>query len=948
MTWPNEKGSISGYHYLLDNYPHAVSFLDLQGRYREINAQVCTLTGLARNQLLDSHYFDHLPEIDRGKAEHAIQSALKGCPVVIHQHRILPVLGDSVDVTVTFLPFINGGQVAGLCCIEEIVSDWHAQADSERRYRSLFDQNPSLIYSTDLDGKIIDANAAAEVASGVRREDLIGISVFDFAPASERDALANHLEQLKAGRSVSYEITFTQADGTPGELAITAMPIFKGDTVVGTHSIAKNISEQRRFERLLTERVKELQCIRVVTEILETANNLQAPTLEKIASAIQAGFQYPDITGVRVSLADTHVESTNFHESEWQLSEAIVSGKSRIGAIDVVYLEQRPDDAEEGPFLVEERDLLRIISRKLQGFHDREALSEELRLAANALNSTAEGVMVLDTNARVVMVNPAYLELTGYREDELKDKVMRYSPDHSPISVKEWLQAVDEGGPSLRGESWYERKDGSRIPVLASISAIKENTGKTTHYVVIYRDISEQRRVQERLDHLSLHDILTDLPNRELLAKIGTEGLAEAKQLGRYLAVGFLDLDHFKQVNDSMGREAGNELLTKVGKRLRQNLKNKDTLARLGGDEFGLVLPNLTQAEDVRVAASQIINTFQHRFEVAGQEVAVTASLGMAVFPTDSDDFHTLLRNAELAMYSAKQQGRISYQLYSRELEQEHAGSRSLLLRTAMHRALEREEFRLHFQPIVNLATGRITGMEALIRWHNEELGVVPPSEFIPLAEETGLIYAIGEWVLRDAVRQTAALVRAGYVQLRVAVNLSARQFQDANLVALVRQCLEAEGLAPHHLELEITETLMIYSMDNTVATLRGLHELGVSVALDDFGTGYSSLQYLKDFHIQYLKIDKSFVDGLPLGARDAAITMAIVSMARALGIKVIAEGVEQDEQLAFLRDIGCEEAQGYYLSMPLQGEDLRWLLDNHDTLPVVEANTRNHKQLGA
>lgn len=935
MTRLDGGGSDSDYQYLLDNYPHALSFLDLQGGYQEVNTRVCKLTGRAREQLLGSHYIDHITKADRARVEHTIQSALKGSPA-ISQHGIVLVSGDSVDVFAIFLPFIRQNQTVGLYCMEENVSEQRALEDSERHYRSLFEHNPHLIYSTDRDGNITDANRAAEVASGMNRKDLAGISIFDFALESERDTLKQYFEQLKAGHSVSYNLTYTQADGSPGELAITAVPIFEGNTVVGTHSIAKDISEQRRFERLLTERVKELQCIRVVTEILETANNLQAPTLEKIASAIQAGFQYPDITGVRVSLAATHIESANFRESEWQLSEAIVSGKQRMGAIDVVYLEQRPDETE-GPFLAEERDLLRIIAGKLQGFYDRETLSEELRLAANALNSTAEGVMVLDNNARVVMVNPAYLELTGYREDELKDKVMRYSPDHSPMSVKEWLQAVDEGGPSLRGESWYHRKDGSRIPVLASISAIRNNNGETTHYVVIYRDISEQRHVQERLDYLSLHDTLTNLPNREFLAKIGTEGLAEAKQHGRHLAVGFLDLDHFKQINDSMGRDAGNELLIKAGDRLLQHVKDSDTVARLGGDEFGLVLPNLTQTEDVRVAAARIIKAFHDPFEIAGQEVAITTSLGMAVFPADGDDFQTLLRDAELAMYSAKTQGRISYRLYSRELEQEYAGSRSLLLRTAMHRALEREEFRLHFQPIVNLATGRITGMEALIRWHNEELGVVPPSEFIPLAEETGLIYAIGEWVLRDAVRQMATLVRAGYKQLRVAVNLSARQFQEANLVSHIRQYLEDEGLAPHHLELEITETLMMYSMENTVTALRGLHELGVSVALDDFGTGYSSLQYLKDFHIQHLKIDKSFIDGLPLGARDAAITMAIVSMARALGIKVIAEGVEEDEQLAFLRDIGCEEAQGYYLSMPLQGDDLRWLLDNHDTLPVCQ-----------
>lgn len=947
MTWPNEKGSVSGYHYLLENHPHAVSFLDLQGHYQEINAQVCKLTGLAHNQLLGSHYLDHLPDVDRGTAEHAIQSALKGRPVVIHQHRILPISGNSVDVAVTFLPCISQDQVTGLYCIEEIVPDQHSLVDRERRYRSLFEHNPHLIYSTDLDGNITDANRAAEVASGVHREDLIGISVFDFAPASERDALEKYFRELKTGHSVSYEIAITQADGTPGELAITAVPIFKGNAVVGAHSIAKDISEQRRFERLLKERVKELNCIRTVTEILETTDQLQTSALDKIVKAIQAGFQYPDITEVRLSVADTHVTSANFRESDWQLSKIIGSGKQQIGAVDVVYLEPRPD-AVEGPFLAEERELLRMIAGKLQRFHERKKLSEEVRLAANALNSTAEGVMVLDTSARVVMVNPAYLQLTGYLESELKNKALRYAPDESPRSVKDWFTVVDEQGSSLDGESWFKRKDGSRVPVLASISAIKDSAGKTSHYVVVYRDITEQRRIQERLDYLSLHDPLTDLPNRELLAKIGAEGLTLAKRHGRYLAVGFLDLDHFKQVNDSMGREAGNELLTKVGKRLRQNLKNNDTLARLGGDEFGLVLPNLTQAEDVRVAASQIINVFHDRFEVADQEVAITASLGMAVFPADSDDFHTLLRDAELAMYSAKQQGRISYQLYSRELEQEYAGSRTLLLRTAMHRALEREEFRLHFQPIVDLASGRITGMEALIRWHNEELGVVPPSEFIPLAEETGLIYSIGEWVLQEAVRQMAALVRAGYDQLRVAVNLSARQFQDANLVSRVRECLEAEGLAPHHLELEITETLMMYSMAYTVETLRGLHELGVSVALDDFGTGYSSLQYLKDFPIQYLKIDKSFVDGLPLGDRDAAITMAIVSMARALGIKVIAEGVEQDEQLAFLRDIGCEEAQGYYLSMPLPGEDLFWLLDNHNTLPVAGPDTHSQEYFGA
>lgn len=947
MTWPNETRSDPGYYFLLDHYPHAVSFLDLQGCFQEANVQLCKLTGLARKQLLGYPYLDHIPASERSAVDQAIKSALNGETVAI-THRVSSAVGNDVDVVATFIPFIQNDALVGLYCVEENISayvaDQQALVDSERRYRSLFEQNPNLIYSTDLEGKITDVNSAAEAASGLSRNDLKGISIFEFSAEEEREALEGHFTQLKSGHSCTYEMTFPRPDGGRGELTITAMPIFKGDTVVGTHSIAKDVTEERNYARMLVERVKELTCIRVVTDLLERADNLHTLLLQNIAQAVQAGFQYPEITGVRISLNNTQATTKNFRESEWQLSEAIISRNQRIGAIDVIYLEQRPD-ATEGLFLAEERDLLHMIADKLQRFCGELQLAEELRLAADALNSTAEGVMVLDTDARVVMVNPAYLRLSGRKESELKNVVLHRAQGDPSMSVKDWLSLAESRGSSLSGEDWFTRRDGSRVPVLASISAIKDSNGVTTHYVVVFRDISAQKQVQERLDFLSRYDALTQLPNRTQLAERGAEHLVSARRHNHYVAMGFLDLDRFKHVNDSLGRDAGNELLRKVGERLRKYLRSSDTIARLGGDEFALVLPSLARVEGVRVAASQIIKAFHAPFEIAGHEVAITASLGMAIFPVNGDNFETLLRNAEIAMYNAKEQGRVSYRLYSPDMEQEDVKSRALALRTAMHRALDQREFLLHYQPIVNLGSGRITGMEALIRWHSKELGDVSPSDFIPLAEETGLIYSIGEWVLQEAVRETAALVRAGYKHLRVAVNLSARQFQEEHLVSRIQKCLEKEGLAPNHLELEITETLMMYNIEQTVDTLRKLHALGVSVALDDFGTGYSSLQYLKDFPIEYLKIDKSFVDGVPLGARGTAITVAIINMARALGIKVIAEGVEKDEQLAFLRDVGCEEAQGYLLSVPLRGEDFRKLLDNHGSLPVAIEDKNDSNQ---
>jgi diguanylate cyclase (GGDEF)-like protein/PAS domain S-box-containing protein len=483
------------------------------------------------------------------------------------------------------------------------------------------------------------------------------------------------------------------------------------------------------------------------------------------------------------------------------------------------------------------------------------------------------------------------------------------------------------------------RPDGTERIVHEEAEVSFDQDGRPVRMIGTVQDITEHRQAMDRLHYLANYDTLTGLPNRVLLQDRLNQAMLEADRRDRLVAVMFLDLDRFKLINDTLGHETGDALLKQVAERLRTCVRTSDTISRLGGDEFTIVLANVAHVNDVAHVAQKIIDCFAVPFHLQGRELFISPSIGITLYPFDDNDLDSLLRNADAAMYHAKELGRNTFQFYTAELNRRTA--KRLQLETALRHALERNELLLHYQPQLSLKSGRIIGAEALARWRHPEMGLVSPQEFIPLAEETGLILPIGEWVLRTACTQARAWHAAGFGALQIAVNLSGRQFQHRHLAKLVKQVLHDTGLDPRLLDLELTESLLMHNTEAILGTMEELHAYGVSFSMDDFGTGYSSLSYLKRFPIDTLKIDQSFMRDIPRDPDDAAIAQAIIAMAHSLDIRVIAEGVETARQLAFLRAKRCDGMQGFLFSKPLPAKAFTALLRRQRRLPPARRARR-------
>jgi diguanylate cyclase (GGDEF)-like protein/PAS domain S-box-containing protein len=482
----------------------------------------------------------------------------------------------------------------------------------------------------------------------------------------------------------------------------------------------------------------------------------------------------------------------------------------------------------------------------------------------------------------------------------------------------------------------YERvgPDGDRRYLSISGQPVFDGEGTFKGYRGVGKDVTAAKLAEVRIQYLAYHDSLTALPNRSSFSLILNHGIARARREQKKLAVLFIDLDRFKTINDSLGHEAGDTLLREVGGRLRRCLRPSDTVARLGGDEFVVLLEDVGTPGHVGKVARKILSDMATALDIHSQELRITASIGISIYPQDGEDEQALMKNADIAMYHAKQQGKNNFQFHSEQMDT-HSLER-LALESGLRRALERNEFELHYQAKTDLRTSRMTGTEALLRWQHPDLGMVPPAQFIPIAEETGLIVAIGQWVLRTACQQNKAWQEQGLPPMRVAVNLSPRQFTDDSLPKNIASILKETGLEPQWLELEITESMIMHNVGKTMQKLTMLGRTGIRIAIDDFGTGHSSLAYLKRFPIDTLKIDRSFIRDLPGNAEDKAITTAIIAMGKSLDLTVVAEGVETREQLDFLRTQGCDEFQGFYINKPMPAEQFAQLLRTEISSPVA------------
>ncbi|MDE2089528.1 MAG: EAL domain-containing protein [Gammaproteobacteria bacterium] len=563
---------------------------------------------------------------------------------------------------------------------------------------------------------------------------------------------------------------------------------------------------------------------------------------------------------------------------------------------------------------------------------EREKAEEYLRLAANALENTADGVTITDAERRIVFINKAFSIITGHTLEEVSNKtperVLTDRPETSAHAAIE--NALRETG-CWRGEISARRKNGEIYPALLSISAVRDVMGSVTHYVGVFNDISTYKQFEERMKFLAHHDALTQLPNRVMLQGRFRETANRAERYEKQAALLFIDLDRFKTINDSLGHSVGDLLLQSVAVRLSEGVRKIDTVVRLGGDEFVILLDDLPEIQDAASIAQKLLDVLARPFMLAGHKLYVSGSIGISCYPRDGTDLEALLRNADAAMYRAKDLGRNTYQFFSNEMNVR--AFETLVLANSLHAALERKEFLLEYQPRVDLRTGKITGVEALIRWQHPELGVLAPAQFVSLAEETGLISAIGEWALRTACLQARAWSVSGHGPLRMAVNLSARQFSQPDILQRIITVLDETGLEPPSLEIEITESMMMGDTETTEKVLNELSALGVMITIDDFGTSYSSLSSLKHFPIDYLKIDQFFVRDVPNDLDDVAIVRAIIAMAKSLKLRVIAEGIETQAQHEFFTEEACEEGQGYYFSRPMNARAISALLKENLSL---------------
>jgi diguanylate cyclase (GGDEF)-like protein/PAS domain S-box-containing protein len=547
------------------------------------------------------------------------------------------------------------------------------------------------------------------------------------------------------------------------------------------------------------------------------------------------------------------------------------------------------------------------------------------------LESIQEGYFEIDITGKYTFFNDSMCRIHGYSKEELMGMNHRQHTDkETKNKLFQVFNKVYNTGEPAKGVDWQIiRKDGTKRYIESSISLQKDSSDKPIGFRGIVRDVTERKRAEERIQYLATHDALTGLPNRLMFGQLINHAIQAARRYQRQLAVFFIDLDRFKAINDSLGHEAGDQLLQEIAKRFKKSLRAVDVVGRLGGDEFIMLIEEMDELSQIENVAHKILSTAIQPIVLLGEECRVTASIGISIYPRDGEDEQALMKNADMAMYVAKEEGKNNYQFYSKDIQSK--SNKRFSIETNLRRALERNELSLEYQAKVDFKTGAITGVEALLRWDNPYLGSVTPMQFIPVAEETGLIVPIGRWVMKTACAQNVAWQRQGLPPVCISINLSLRQLMDDNLLKDIKAALVDSGMAPNLLELEITESMVMQNPVRLIEVLTNIKKMGVRLAIDNFGTGYASLTQLRNFPIDTIKLDKSFIRNLPQDSKDKAITEAIIAMGKTLSLTVVTEGMETQAQKDFLQDHICDEMQGFYFSKPVAPDNFADLLRNHD-----------------
>ncbi len=783
-----------------------------------------------------------------------------------------------------------------------------------------------VLLVTDREGRIEFANHAAQSLLGYEVDELNGRHFQELIVPTERG------EASLRGRSFrDTEYVFRTKSGEPVELTLSVSPVAFQNEAAGAVMIGRDLRERKRSERETRRAVTLLQ-----STLDSTADGILVIGLD--GKILIRNQRFADMWGIPQEVIDSSAD----RDLLLHLADQLTDPADFLRTLEALHAHPEAESIHVLDFKDGRRFEQYSIGRYLDNapvrvwsFRDmtarlaaEDALRESEERYRQLFEQNAAGVCVTTFAGEIADCNSTFAAMVGYAPDELTGRNVSDLYDRPAAGAE--LAAQLRATPALRGvEIELRRRDGQRVWVLANLSVVRTGNERTFHATVV--DISDRKRAEAQIEFHAYHDVLTHLPNRRQFEERLALSILASKRHGGTVGVLFLDLDHFKNVNDTLGHTAADELLIEVASRLRHSVRQTDSVARLGGDEFTIILPDLNHPEDAAQVAQKVLDAVAQPITIGGTTIEISASIGVALHPYDGPDVETLLRHADHAMYRAKEAGRNNYQLCTEEMKVRAV--ERLSLQSRLRKAIYSGQLLLLYQPQVKVATGRIIGAEALVRWIDPERGEIQPMSFIPLAEETQLILPLGLWVLHTACHQVRQWQDQGLPAMRMAVNLSARQFQQHDLVDTVQRAVRDAGIAPELLELEITETTAMQNAEMSMEVLRMLRETGVSVAIDDFGTGYSSLAYLQRLPIHAVKIDRTFIGGIPADSGSATIVGSVIAIARSLGLRVVAEGVETREQLDFLRRRRCNEAQGFYFSRPLTAESLRAALA---TIPAL------------
>jgi diguanylate cyclase (GGDEF)-like protein/PAS domain S-box-containing protein len=815
-----------------------------------------------------------------------------------------------------------------------------ALRQSESRFRTVVETVPGILYTASLpDFATTYISPAVERLLGYGPQAFIDDPQFWFKCIYEEDqdiVRAQMASMLACEAKLQIMYRVRHKDGSTLRWFSDSFATLCGadGTTLSVIGVRTDISDRVRMEDALKDsedRFHELfNTMHSAVAIYEVRGDGEDfvfrnvnPSLERIE-----GMDRHDLLGKRLQEVFPAAEEFGLLEA---LRRVWRSGQAEHKAADL-YRDERVVSWRES-------DIFRLPSGEVVTVYDdvserMEAL-EKLKLDAKVFEESAEGIMVTDGGMRIISVNRMFSEITGYSEAEAlgqKPSLLR-SNRHDRSFYQNLWAAIELSGRWV-GEIWNRRKNGEIFPAWMAISAVRDEQGRMSHYIGIFTDISLRKEAEERIRHLTHYDALTDLPNQFMLLDHIELALAQARRNRRFVAVMAVNLDRFREVNEHFGHFAGDQVLQVIGKRLAGLMREGDTVARLGADNFAIVMPDLDDSQLAVTAAGKVLEAVRRSVRVNGYELNLTARLGIALYPPHGEQAETLVKHADIALSGAKAEGGGNYVFYtqeqSRELEE------MLALENALRHAIERDELRLHYQPHIDLRSGEIVAMEALLRWQHPQEGLLSPARFLPIAEQCGLILPIGEWVLQEASRQAREWHDAGFVKLRMAVNMSILQFRQRDLVEKVQAAVEAAGLNPVHLELEFTETFLMENREETADTLRRLRDFGLRFVIDDFGTGHSSLSFLKLFPIDLLKINQEFIRDIAFNPADAAIVQGMIALGHSLKLKMVAKGVETEAQMNYLRSIHCDEMQGFLYSQALPPAEALTLLQSSKRLQDI------------